>query len=95
MVRLRQVALVARALEPVAAALQTELGLEEPYRDPGVAEFGLENVVFAGCYSGAIVCASSKGEIRRKFRVHENAVKAMRLHPFKPMGTSPSSNPLG
>jgi hypothetical protein len=46
-VRLRQVALVARRLEPVAERLQAALGLGEPYHDPGVAEFGLENAVFA------------------------------------------------
>jgi len=38
---------VASELEPVATLLQRELGLGEPFRDPGVAEFGLENVVFA------------------------------------------------
>jgi toxoflavin biosynthesis protein ToxC len=53
---------------------------------------GLENVAFAGCYSGAIVCASSEGKILRKFRVHKNAVKALRLHSFKPMGTSCSAD---
>jgi WD40 repeat protein len=53
---------------------------------------GYENVVFAGCYSGAIVCASSAGTIRHKFRVHENAVKALRLHPSKPLGTSCSAD---
>ena len=46
-VRLRQAVLVAAELEPVAGALQRELGLGEPFRDPGVAEFGLENAVFA------------------------------------------------
>lgn len=46
-VRLRQAVLVAQELEPVAAALRTALGLGEPFRDPGVAEFGLENTVFA------------------------------------------------
>jgi hypothetical protein len=46
-VRLRQAVLAASELEPVAAALRTALGLHEPYRDPGVGEFGLENVVFA------------------------------------------------
>jgi hypothetical protein len=46
-VRLRQVALVAHRLEPVEGALRRELGLGEPYRDPGVAEFGLENAVMA------------------------------------------------
>ncbi|HMC42059.1 MAG TPA: hypothetical protein VKI20_03535, partial [Acidimicrobiales bacterium] len=45
--RLRQVALVARRLEPVETALRRELGLGEPFRDPGVAEFGLENAVMS------------------------------------------------
>ena len=43
--RLRQVALVARALDPALLALQRVLGLGEPFRDPGVAEFGLQNGV--------------------------------------------------
>jgi predicted enzyme related to lactoylglutathione lyase len=46
-VRLRQAVLAAAELEPVADALQAELGLGEPYADPGVAAFGLENAVFA------------------------------------------------
>jgi hypothetical protein len=46
-VRLRQAVLVAQELEPVAAALRTALGLGEPFRDPGVGEFGLTNTVFA------------------------------------------------
>src|SRR5271167_5116179 len=46
-VRLRQAVLVATELEPVASALRTALGLEEPFRDPGVGEFGLTNTVFA------------------------------------------------
>ncbi|HTC60533.1 MAG TPA: hypothetical protein VK691_10510, partial [Solirubrobacteraceae bacterium] len=46
-VRLRQAVLVAQELEPVAAALRTALGLGEPFRDPGVGEFGLANTVFA------------------------------------------------
>ena len=47
MVRLRQAVLVARDLEATAALLREQLGLGEPYRDPGVVQFGLENVVFA------------------------------------------------
>jgi hypothetical protein len=39
--------LVASELEPVAAALRDALALGEPFRDPGVGEFGLANVVFA------------------------------------------------
>jgi hypothetical protein len=46
-IRLRQVVLVTRDLASVAGRLQSELGLPEPYIDPGVGEFGLENRVFA------------------------------------------------
>ncbi|HTA37204.1 MAG TPA: VOC family protein [Solirubrobacteraceae bacterium] len=46
-VRLRQAVLVAAELEPVERALRDALGLDEPYRDPGVAEFGIVNAVFA------------------------------------------------
>jgi len=46
-VRLRQAVIVARELEPVLAELRDELGLGEPYGDPGVAEFGLRNAVCA------------------------------------------------
>jgi hypothetical protein len=46
-VRLRQAVLVAAELEPVADALREALGLGEPFRDPGVGLFGLENAVFA------------------------------------------------
>jgi hypothetical protein len=41
------VALVARQLEPVAGRIQRELGLSEPFHDPGVGVFGLENAVFS------------------------------------------------
>lgn len=46
-VRLRQAVLVAEALDPVVDELRSELGLGEPYADPGVAAFGLRNAVFA------------------------------------------------
>jgi hypothetical protein len=39
--------IAATELEPVAGALETALDLGEPFRDTGVGEFGLENVVFA------------------------------------------------
>jgi hypothetical protein len=44
---LRQAVLVAAELEPVASSLRSALGLGEPFRDPGVGEFGLTNAVFA------------------------------------------------
>ncbi len=43
--RLRQIALVAVRLPPVEEALVDVLGLEACYRDPGVAHFGLDNVL--------------------------------------------------
>jgi Glyoxalase-like domain len=46
-VRLRQAVLVASELEPVASALRGALDLDDPFRDPGVGEFGLANTVFA------------------------------------------------
>ena len=45
--RLRQAVLAARDLDAVAGRLRAELGLGEPYADPGVAYFGLRNAVFA------------------------------------------------
>jgi hypothetical protein len=39
--------LAARELDPTVDRLREELGLGEPYRDPGVAHFGLANAVFA------------------------------------------------
>jgi hypothetical protein len=45
--RLRQAVLAARDLEPTVEHLRREFGLGDPYRDPGVAYFGLANAVFA------------------------------------------------
>lgn len=47
MPRLRQAVLAARDLDAVAGRLRAELGLAEPYADPGVEHFGLRNAVFA------------------------------------------------
>ena len=45
--RLRQVALVARDCEQVAAELRGTFAWPEPFHDPGVEVFGLTNAVFA------------------------------------------------
>ena len=45
--RLRQICLAAPALQPLVSQLQTLFGLGEPYRDPHVAKWGLDNAVFA------------------------------------------------
>jgi hypothetical protein len=45
--RLRQIALVARALEPVERQLTSVLATEVCFRDPGVAKYGLHNALWA------------------------------------------------
>ena len=45
-IRLRQVAFVAADLSPVEADIEEHLGLESCFRDPGVARFGLRNVLY-------------------------------------------------
>lgn len=44
--RIRQIVFAARELAASRQALATLLALPAPYRDPGVAEFGLDNAVF-------------------------------------------------
>jgi hypothetical protein len=46
-VRLRQAVFVADELEPLCGELERELGVRDPFHDPGVGEFGLENSVYA------------------------------------------------
>mgnify|MGYP003332243069 CR=1 FL=1 len=45
MIRLRQVALVARDLDQVVGELCRTLGLSVCFHDPGVGEFGLHNAL--------------------------------------------------
>jgi hypothetical protein len=45
--RLRQAVIAAADLDGVVGELRRELGLGEPYVDPGVGRFGLRNAVFA------------------------------------------------
>ncbi|HYL97666.1 MAG TPA: WD40 repeat domain-containing protein [Blastocatellia bacterium] len=49
---------------------------------------GFEGDIFAACYSGAIVRVGSKGGVVGRYRIHKGAVKALRLHPGKPVGIS-------
>jgi toxoflavin biosynthesis protein ToxC len=44
--------------------------------------------LFVGCYSGAVVRVSPRGEVKGSVRVNEGAVKSIRLHPEKPVGVS-------
>ena len=49
---------------------------------------GVAGEIFAACYSGAIAHVTPRGEIKRMIRVHEGAVKALRIHPTKNLGVS-------
>jgi len=49
---------------------------------------GHEGEAYAACYSGAIVRVAPSGEIRGRIRVHEGAVKSLRLHPTAMLGAS-------
>ena len=44
--RMRQICLVARKLEPVVETFREVFGLEVCHRDPGVGKYGLENALF-------------------------------------------------
>ena len=47
MLRIRQIVFVVRDLAATSRQLAELLALDPPYRDPGVAEFGLDNAVYA------------------------------------------------
>lgn len=49
---------------------------------------GYRDQSFVGCYSSAIVRVTREGEIAGTIRVHEGAVKALRLHPEQAVGVS-------
>src|SRR3954454_21298684 len=71
-VRLRRPVSPAAGLEPVAGALREELGLGEPYADPGVAGFGLRNAVFAlgDCFIEVIAPAQPDTAVDRWLARH-------------------------
>lgn len=52
---------------------------------------GTEGDAFAACYSGAVCRVTPTGEVAARLRVHDGAVKAVRLHPRKPLGISCSA----
>ncbi len=48
--------------------------------------------IFVGCYSGAVAHLAIDGSCLNKLKVHDNAVKALRLHPSLPIGVSCSAD---
>ncbi len=53
---------------------------------------GYAGELFVACYSGAITRVSRDGKILAKHRIHDGAVKALRLHPTRPLGVSCSAD---
>jgi len=53
---------------------------------------GYAGEAFVACYSGAIVRADRSGAIKDRIRVHDGAVKALRIHPTQPIGVSCSAD---
>ena len=53
---------------------------------------GYEGQAFVACYSGAIVRVNRDGQPQSTIRVHDGAVKALRLHPTKTLGVSCSAD---
>lgn len=53
---------------------------------------GHEKESFVACYSGAIARVGRQGDIRGYIRVHDGAVKALRLHPSEKIGVSCSAD---
>lgn len=52
----------------------------------------LPGEAFVGCYSGTICRVRSDGTLRARLRIHDGAVKAVRLHPVQPLGASCSAD---
>lgn len=50
------------------------------------------NQYFIACYTGSIMRVSRDSKILGDIVVHENAVKALALHPFEPIGVSGSAD---
>lgn len=51
-----------------------------------------EDALFVACYSGAVVRTDRDGRAQARFRHHDNAVKALRLHPTERIGVSCSAD---
>lgn len=82
----------ARGPDGLRVAASTPLG-EGPINCVRIAEQpGWHGAAFVACYSGAIVRADLAGNVRHRFRLHDNAVKALRLHPHAPVGVSCSAD---
>ena len=49
---------------------------------------GHEGEMFVACYSGSLVHLDANGQVLKKTALHDNAIKALALHPSLPIGVS-------
>ncbi len=49
---------------------------------------GYERDIFVACYSGTLAHLSADGSLLNKIPAHDNAIKALALHPTRPIGVS-------
>ncbi len=81
-----------RRADSLDGEIEVRLG-EGPLNSIRIAHVpGYRHEIFAACYSGAIVRCSADGRIIDKMRLHEGAVKALRIHHSKPVGVSCSAD---
>ncbi len=66
--------------------LPLEEGPINSIRTSALPEYSGE--LFVGCYSGTVAHLTADGALRNRIKVHDNAVKALRLHPHLPIGVS-------
>ena len=82
----------ARGADGLRVRTSTHLG-EGPINGVRIADRpGWPGAAFVACYSGAIVRVDLDGTVQARFRPHDNAVKALRLHPHQPVGVSCSAD---
>ncbi len=81
-----------RRADSLEGEVEVRLG-EGPLNSIRIARVtGYEHDIFAACYSGAIVRCSPDGDGIHKMRLHDGAVKALRIHHSKPVGVSCSAD---
>jgi WD40 repeat protein len=77
--------------ETLAELAATSLG-EGPINSVRVSAAGGERHIFAACYSGCVARLSIGGELLSRFRVHDGAVKSLRVLPSRGIGVSCSAD---
>lgn len=88
----QQLHVFARTADGLHAETATHLG-EGPINCIRASrQDGWQDALFVACYSGTVVRTDRDGQVQDRFAHHDNAVKALRLHPTRPVGVSCSAD---